>query len=134
MKDEAEKLEAKAKNLTSGATSDSLEDTATEQNAGNKALEDKFTAGKVILTAEGKKQFSAGLLDFAKGVTGYVGMASSVTKYKPSVSDVGAAAGSAMYIVKSLPATTENVTSTLKHAVAFAKENKIDLPKDVSAF
>jgi len=134
MKDAAARLEAKAKNLTSGATSDSLEDTATEQTAGSKALVEKLAANKVPLTADAKKQFGAGLIDFAKGVTGYVGMGSSVSKFKPSISDFGAAAGSAMYIVKSLPTTTENVTTTLKQAIAFAKENKIDLPKDVDAF
>lgn len=134
LKDKAANLEAKAKNLTSGATSESLEDTATEQTSANRALQDKLTADKTPLTDEGKKQFSAGLIDLAKGVTGYVAMAGSVSKYKPSMSDIGAAAGSAMYIVKSLPATTDNLTTTLKSAIAFAKENKIEVPKEASAF
>jgi len=134
LKDKAASLEAKAKNLTSGATSESLEDTATEQTSANKALQDKLTSDKTPLTAEGKKQFSAGLIDLAKGVTGYVTMASSVSKYKPGMSDIGAAASSVIYIIKSLPATTDNLTNTLKNAIAYAKENKIDVPKEASAF
>ena len=134
LKVEADKLESKAKNLTTGATSDSLEDTATEQTSANKALQDKLIADKTPLTDDAKKKFSAGLIDLAKGVTGYVAMASSVSKYKPGMSDIGAAAGSAMYIVKSLPTTTENLTVTLKSAIAFAKENKIEIPKEASAF
>ena len=35
-----------------------------------------------------------------------------------------------MYIVKSLPTTTDNLTNTLKSAIAFAKENKIEVPKE----
>jgi hypothetical protein len=134
LKTEAEKAEAASKNMTKGATKDNLEDAVKVQTEGSKALADKKAEGGIKMTAEAKKIYTAGLLNLAVGLKGYVDMASSVSSYKPGMSDLGAAAGSAMFIVKSLPNSTQNVTTTIKQAMEFAKENKIEIPKEASAF
>lgn len=133
LKDAAAKEELAAKKLTEGATSSSLDDAAKIQTESSKALSDKFTENKVVLSAEGKKKFTQGLVALAKGISDYTGIGGDVKNFKPSPTSVGSAAGAAMYVVKSLPDSSSRLMTTLKHAIAFAKENKIEVPSEATS-
>lgn len=132
LKDEADKAAIQAKNLTEGATKDSLEDAGKVQTASSKALEEKLSGKKVEMDAASKKQFAEGLLDLSKGVIQYIGMGKDVAGFKPSVTAIGGAAGSAIYIAKSLPDSVKSLSSTLKMAIDFSKENNIPIPKEAN--
>jgi len=133
LKNEAEKSELAAKNLTEGATSSNLEDAAKVQTESSKALQDKLASGATIKSAQGKKTFSRGLLELARGIKDYTGMGADVKGYKPSITSLGAVAGAAVFVVKSLPDSVTNLTSTLKRAINFAKANNIEVPADATS-
>ncbi|AYH46125.1 hypothetical protein [Azoarcus sp. DN11] len=133
LKDQAAKSELQANNLTEGATVGSLEDAVKVQTESSKQLAEGFDNSKVALDAEGKKAFTLGLVDLAKGITSYSNMSSDVSKFTPSATSIGGAAGAAMFVVKTLPDTSTNLMNTLKKAVAFAKENKIEVPKEATS-
>lgn len=133
LKEQAEKTEAEIKNLTSGATAESLEQVAKVQTENSAALAEKKLAGNVKMTAESKKMYTAGLLDLALGLKGYMGMSSDVKNFKPGLTSLGASGNAAVYIAKSLPTSTDSLISSLKNAIAFANENKIEVPKDATA-
>lgn len=133
LKAEAEKAELAAKNLTSGATSSGLEDAAKVQTESSKAIADAQLANKGQMSAESKKTYTAGILTLAMGIKSYMGMSSDISKFTPSVTSLGAAAGSAVYIVKNLPGNLTTLKDTLKSTINFAKENKIEVPADATS-
>lgn len=133
LKEQAEKAEAEIKNLTQGATAESLEQAAKVQTENNAALADRKAAGNVKMTADGKKLYAAGLMDLALGLKSYMGMSSDIKNFKPSLTSIGSSGNAALFVVKSLPSSTESLMSTLKNAVEFAKENKIEVPSDATA-
>lgn len=133
LKDHAAQEELAAKNLTEGATSSGLEDAARVQTASSVALAEAMSAKTVNMSAASKKTYALGLVDLTKGLRSYMGMSSDVKAFKPSPTSLGAAADSAMYIVKSLPDSITNLKDTLMRAVAFAKENKIEVPADATS-
>jgi hypothetical protein len=132
LKDEADRAELQAKNLTEGATKDSLEEAAKVQTESSKALEDKFKGGKVEMDAKSKEQFSDGMADLGRGIIQYVGMSKEASGFKPGPSAIGASTTSALYVVKSLPDSIKNLASTLKSSVDFAKTNNIPVPKEAA--
>lgn len=132
LKDEAEKAAVQAKNLTEGATKNSLEEAAAVQTASSKALEEKLSGKKIEMDAASKKQFADGLVDLAKGVVQYVGMSKDVSGFKPSAASLGNAAGSALYVAKGLPDSIKGLGHTLKTAIDFAKANNIPVPKEAN--
>lgn len=132
LKDEAEKASVQAKNLTEGATKNSLEEAAAVQTASSKALEEKLAGKKIEMDAASKKQFADGMVDLAKGVVQYVGMSKEVAGFKPGVSSIGNAAGSALYVAKGLPDSVKGLGHTLKMAIDFAKANNIPVPKEAN--
>jgi hypothetical protein len=133
LKELAEKTELAANNLTEGATSSGLEDAAKVQTESSKAIADEMAAKKTITDADSKKTYTQGLLELAKGIKDYTGLSKDVKGYKPSVTSLGAAAGAAAFVVKSLPDNISNLTSTLKRAIDFAKENKIEVPAEATS-
>ncbi|UMR31555.1 hypothetical protein MJ904_04860 [Massilia sp. MB5] len=132
LKDESEKAALHAKNLTEGATKDALEGASKVQTDSSKALEEHMAGKKVVMDEESKKRFANGLADLARGVIQYVGVSKDMSGFKPSVTSLGAAANSAVYIVQSLPGSLKSVGSTLKTAIDFAKSNNIPLPKEAN--
>jgi|SRR5471030_66057 len=133
LKDDAQREELAAKNLTQGATASGLEDAAKVQTDSSKALEDALGAKNVSLSADSKKTYVSGVVDLAKGVKTYTGMAGDVKNFKPSLTSVGASANAALYVVKTMPTSLSNLKNTLKRSIEFAKENKIDLPADATS-
>ena len=133
LKEQAEKEELAAKNLTTGPTSSALEEAAKVQTEGNKALAEAMGAKKVTLSADSKKDYARGVVDLVKGIKSYAGMAGDVKNFKPGMSSLGSAAGAAMYVVKTLPGSLSSLKDTLKRSIDFAKENKIELPADATS-
>ena len=60
-------------------------------------------------------------------------MSSDVKSFKPSMTSIGGAASAVMFIAKTLPDSTSNLMGTLKKAIDFAKENKIEIPKEATS-
>lgn len=133
LKEQAAKEELAAKNLTEGATASGLEDAVKVQTESSKALAEKMDEKKVVMDEQSKKTYTKGLLYLAKGIVKYTSLTSDVKSYSPSVSSIGTAGNSALYIAKSLPTSSKNLYETLKKAVSFARENKIEVPKDATS-
>lgn len=133
LKEQAEKSELAAKNLTTGATVSGMQDAAKVQSESSKALETAMGGTKVAISAEGKKWYAQGLVDLVKGLKTYAGMSGDLKGFKPSVSSLGSGAAAAAYVVKSMPDTLSGLKNTLKRSVDFAKENKIEIPSDVNS-
>ncbi len=133
LKDHAAREELAAKNLTEGSTSSALEDAAKVQTENSAAMAEAMSGKSVTMSAASKKKYALGLVDLTKGLRSYMGMSSDVKNFKPSPTSLGASADSAMYIVKSLPDSITNLKDTLMRAVAFAKENKIEVPADATS-
>lgn len=133
LKEQAAKEELAAKNLTEGATASSLEDAAKIQTESSKALAGKMAEKTVVIDAEGKKNYTAGLVDLAKGIKDYASVGSDVKNFRPGLNSLGDAGNSAAYIVKTLPDSSSNLMSTLTRAVEFAKENKIEVPAEATS-
>ncbi len=131
-KEDAERMELHAKNLTEGPTKDAFEEATKLQTESSKILESEMSGNKVAMDAESKKKFAAGVGELAKGVMQYVSMTSDAKSFKPSVTSIGGAAGAAVYIVKNLPDSIKNLGGTLKKAIAFSKANNIPLPKEAA--
>lgn len=122
---------AVVRNLTSGATSQQIEDAdkiITERNA---ALKEKYSQQGLVLDAKAKKQFALGMKDFALGVISYVKLGVSVKGFKPSASDIGSA-GTAIAIAKSVPTDIGNLKDTFGVMYDYAKSNNIPLPKEAT--
>lgn len=132
LKDEADKAELQAKNLTEGATAGALEEATKSQTDSSQALENKFKGEKVEMDAKSKQQFSDGMADLGRGIVQYVAMGAEAKGFKPSVTSVGGTTNSALYVVKSLPDSIKNLGSTLKSSIAFAKTNNIPVPKEAN--
>jgi hypothetical protein len=133
LKEQAEKEELAAKNLTEGATASSLEDAAKIQTESSETIAAEMTGKKVVLDAAAKADYTKGLLNLAKGIKEYIGMSSDVKNFKPGISSVGASLEAATYVVKTLPDSISSLTKTLTQAVEFARENKIEVPAEATA-
>lgn len=132
LKEQAAKEELAAKNLTEGATASALDDAAKVQTESSKALANKMNEKKVAIDAEGKKNYTAGLVDLAKGIKNYATVTNDVKNLRPSLTSMSAVE-SAAYIVKTIPESSSNLLATLKRAVEFAKENKIEVPSEATS-
>lgn len=131
LKDEADRAELQAKNLTEGATKDSLEEAAKVQTESSKALEAILKNQKVEMDAKSKQQFSDGMADLARGLIQYVGMGKEAQSFKPSPAALGAT-NSALFVVKTLPDSIKTLGNSLKSSIEFAKTNNIPVPKEAN--
>lgn len=132
LKEQADKASLEAQNLTEGATKDSLQGASKTQSDSSKLLEEQMKGKKVAMDDASKQRFAEGVLDLSKGVIQYVGMSKDVGSFKPSVTSIGASAGSALFIAQNLPTSIKAVGNSLKVAIDFAKNNNIPLPKEAS--
>jgi hypothetical protein len=132
LKEEADRAELQAKNLTEGATQGSLEDATKVQTDSSKALQEKFASGKVEMDEKSKKQFADGMVDLAHGLLAYVGMSKEASGFKPAPTAIGSSSLSAAYVVKTLPDSIKSLGSTLKSSIDFAKTNNIPVPKEAA--
>jgi hypothetical protein len=132
LKVEGEKAALQAKNLTEGATKDSLEDASKVQTESSKALEAKLGGEKFKMDEASKKQYGEGMVDLAKGIIQYVSLSKDVSGFKPTLTSIGGASGSALYVAQSLPGSVKNLSQTLKMAINFSKANGIPVPKEAN--
>jgi hypothetical protein len=133
LKDSADRSALAAKNLTEGATSSSLEEAEKVQTESSKLLAEKLNDRSTVISEEGKKEYSKGLASLARGIVNYTAMSSDVKNYRPSLTSMNATSESAAYVVRTLPSSVSNLTSTLKKAVEFAREKKIEVPKEATS-
>jgi hypothetical protein len=133
MKEQAEKVEIAAKNLTQGPTTANLEEAAKIQTDSSKALAETMGAKKVTMSADSKKHYVRGVVDLVRGIKAYTSMTGDVQNFRPSVTSLGSGATAAIYVVKSLPSTLVALKDTLTRSIAFAKENNIELPADATS-
>lgn len=132
LKTEAGQASAQADNLTESATKEVMEESSKVQTGNSKALEAKLSDTSTTLDAAGKKKFAAGVVELAKGVVAYAGLAKDASGFKPGLSSLGGSAGSALFVAKSLPESTKTLVQTLKLAINFCKTNKIPVPKEAT--
>jgi hypothetical protein len=131
-KDQADLLALQAQNLTEGATEDALKEAAKTQTEGSQALEAEFKGKNIVMDAESKEKFVAGLADLGRGISQYADMRKEVSGFTPSPTSLGGSAKSALYIVKTLPGSITSLSSTLKSSIDFATANNIPIPKEAA--
>lgn len=132
LKEEADRAELQAKNLTEGATEDGLKDAMATQTESNKALQEKFASGQVQMDEASKKEFTDGMAHLGIGLLAYVKMSKEASGFQPSPTAIGSSTAPALYIVKTLPDSIKNLGNTLKSSIDFAKSHNIPVPKEAA--
>jgi hypothetical protein len=138
LKDQAATAQATANSLSEGATTQSLEDADKAQSANSTALADALKNQNATLDAQSKQTYTQGLALLATGLVKYTGMRQDVAGFSKGLAGPGAVqAGtklqSGVFIIKTLPSSISNTTSTLNSAVSFAKSHGIEVPPDATA-
>jgi hypothetical protein len=137
LKDDAAKLRASSDSLGDGATKGNLADADKATSDTNRKLAEKLNDNTVVLDADAKKKYVAGLVTMASGVVKYVGMKGSFQSFASNLKGVSPMMlpklQTGVYIVSSLPANVKNLTAALSSATQFAKSHDIEVPKDVTA-
>lgn len=131
LKDESAKAVATANSLSDGATKDNLADS-------NKVVSDSggaiaaAMAKKPALDAASKATFASGMVHLVSGVTKYVGLSSDVKNMGAGLKGASPmqlpTLGSAVYVVSNFPTAASQLNKALQNAMAFAKENNIEVP------
>lgn len=146
LKDEAAKLEAAANALGSGtvSTADEIKKNAVLTEAANKAITEKMN-DKTVLSDEGRKHYASAFLPYAKGLVATNKILPELKKFSEASSSQLKNAGvmdlpklksklsAGMYLVSNLPGHVGMLTSTSGKMLTYAKENKIEVPKDASS-
>jgi hypothetical protein len=117
--------------MSTGATSQQVDDAKKIITERNKAITAKLSDSSMTLSADGKKAFSSGFGDFALGVLSYGKLALSVKGFTPNPSDISKA-GTAVAIAKSVPDDMSNLKGTFGALYDYSKSNKIAPPKDAA--
>jgi hypothetical protein len=137
LKEQGAKAQAESDALSSGATKDALEAAETAQSDASKQLADKLAAPAPTLDADAKKTYSQGLVYLAAGLVKYSGMRSGIEGFKSGMSGASVLQApklaSGAYVVKTFPGNLQNLTETMKNAVAFAKSHGIEVPPEATA-
>lgn len=138
LKDQAATAQATANALGDGATEQNLQDANKAQSDSSVALSDALKNQNATLDTQSKKTYTQGLVLLASGLVKYTGMKQDVAGFsKGLASPAGLQAGSKLqagaYIVKTLPNSISNTSSTLSSAVSFAKSHGIEVPPDATA-
>ncbi len=144
LKDQAAQLDASAKALAGGATSeDELKTNAKLSESTQQQIEKKIAEG-AALSDEGKQLFAAGLLPYALGVKettvlpkelqafsdaakAQISSASALEKAK-----VTSKLKSGLWLAKELPGHTTKLTAGLSQIAGYAQKNSIPLPKEAN--
>jgi hypothetical protein len=89
------------------------------------------------LDAESKKTYTQGLVFLASGLVKYSGMSKDVDAFRSGLSGASLLQTPKLqtgaYIVKSFPGNLQNLTETMKNAVAFAHSHGIEVPPEATA-
>jgi hypothetical protein len=138
LKDQAATAQATANALGDGATAQNLQDANKVQSDSSTALSDALKNQNATLDAQSKQTYTQGLVLLASGLIKYTGMRQDVAGFSKGLAGPGALqAGPKLqagaYIVKTLPGSISNTSSTLSSAVSFAKSHGIEVPPDATA-
>jgi hypothetical protein len=137
LKDQAAKAQAEADSLSAGATTGNLKDEEAAQSDASKQLADALKAPAPALDAEAKTTYTQGLTLLAAGLIKYTGMRTDIDAFKNGLSGASMLQTpklqSGAYIVKSFPGNLQNLTETMKNAVAFAKSHGIEVPPEATS-
>jgi hypothetical protein len=138
LKDQAATAQATANSLSDGATTQNLQDADKVQSANSAALSDALKNQNATLDAQSKQTYAQGLSLLAAGLIKYTGMRQDVAGFSKGLAGPGAVQAatklqSGAFIVRTLPSSISNTTSTLNSAVSFAKSHGIEVPPDATA-
>jgi hypothetical protein len=137
LKDQAAKAQAESDSLSAGATAGNIKDEEAAQSEESKALADALKAPVGTLDAESKKTYTQGLVFLASGLVKYSGMSKDVDAFRSGVSGASLLQAPKLqtgaYIVKSFPGNLQNLTETMKNAVAFAHSHGIEVPPEATS-
>lgn len=114
-----------SKNYSANPTKSEIEESGRVQTAGNKAIEEGIATKAGKMSDDSKKEFVTGIGSLLLGVKKYSDMSTDLANFKPSMTSIGGAAMSAVAIVPMVPTSIKNLVETLKHAIAFSKEQKM---------
>ena len=131
-KQEAAATDLQAQNLTEGATKQNLEDSVKTQTENSKLIEENLKAKGAVLDAAAKVIYAQGLGYFGTGITKYIALTRDLKSFKPSVTALGSAAQSAVYVAQTLPGNMSNFSSTLKNAIDFGKAQGVEIPSSAA--
>jgi len=102
----------------------------------SKVINDAQAAHPVLDDAS-KKEYLEGLVGLAGGVVKYVSLKGSIESFANSMKSASPMMipklKTGLAIVKSLPTNAKSLADTVKTALAFAKEQKIQVPNDVAS-
>jgi hypothetical protein len=137
LKDKAAAARATADSLGDGATKGNLQDADKAQSDDSKALAEALKAPAGKMDDQSKKINTQGLILLASGMTKYTGMHKDIDAFKSGLSGASIMETPKLqtgaYVVTSFPGNLQNLTETMKNAVAFAKTNGIEVPSEATA-
>ncbi|MET4576193.1 hypothetical protein [Ottowia thiooxydans] len=138
----ADALGIKAQAVNAAATSDSLSAKDIEEqdkaiSANTAAVSEALKSGATLKDSEAKAKYAQGLLFLATGVKKYIGMSSEAQGFTSGLSSISplqlGKLQAGAYVVKSVPTSVTNLTSVLKSAVDFARNNGVEIPQDATS-
>lgn len=138
----AEALGIKAAAINAAATSDSLSATEIEAqdkaiSVGTAAVSEALKSGATLKDEQAKVKYAQGLLFLATGVKKYTNMSKDAQGFTSGLSSVSplqiGKLQSGVYVAKSVPTSVSNLSSVLKSAVDFARNNGVEIPKDATS-
>jgi hypothetical protein len=137
LKDKAAAAQATAASLGDGATKGNLQDADKAQSDDSKAIADALKAPAAKMDDQSKKTYTQGLILLASGMVKYTGMRKDIDSFKSGLSGASIMETPKLqtgaYVVTSFPGNLQNLTETMKNAVAFAKSNGIEIPAEATA-
>ncbi|MDR0227003.1 MAG: hypothetical protein LBI66_11320 [Burkholderiaceae bacterium] len=140
----ASALGLKEQAASAASTADSLGDGATVGNLGdgNKVVSDtsgaiaESMAKKPVLDAAAKATFADGLVHLVNGSVKYAGLGKDVTSMGKGLQAANpmqlTRLGSAAWVVSKFPGSASDLFRTVQTAIAFARENDIEVPANAA--
>ena len=132
LKTEADNASAKAASLVTGATTDAIKEAATVQSESSRKIQEQLADKNLVLDAGAKVKIGQGYASLATGAIAYIVFIKDAKNFKPSVTSFGGAALAMVAIVPRIPDDIKNLVGTFQAVSNYAKENKIELPKDAA--
>lgn len=137
LKDELARLQAEQKALGSGPLdTDALKKIRVTSDATTAAIDARIAA-QPELTAEARKTFGKGLVEYLKAAVAARALVGQAQQFTSSVTGNPLAlrgkAGTAMYVGKEMPGYMKNIGASTRALFAFAKRNNIETPANATA-
>lgn len=138
----AEALGIQAQAVGAAATSDAV--SANEIEAQDKAISadaaaiaEAMKSGATLKDAESKVKFGKGLVSLAQAMLKYKGMGKDVESFSSGLSGASPLMlpklQSGAYVIKTLPTSVSNLSTSLKSAIDFARSNGVEIPADATS-